>query len=72
MKKPEHGKVFVHQKITDALYKAVADYVQAIGGSAMVIGGTEIQQYPDDPKYNYRLAIVITGKVPEKPKQAQK
>lgn len=46
------------------LYKAVVDYVHSKGGKVLVIGGVEIQQFPGDRKFNYRIAIRITGKKP--------
>ena len=52
---------------TIALYHAVAAYVENLGGTAIVIGGIEIAKWPDEPKFKYRLAIQVTGQMPEKP-----
>jgi hypothetical protein len=49
----------------DALYKAVQRYVEANGGNLSVIGGVEVQQWPEDFAYNFRVAIRCTGKKPE-------
>ena len=56
-------------KACDRLYKAVAAYIEAIGGKAVVIGGVEIQQWPEDRKMTFRLAVKITGRKPVKPEE---
>ena len=50
---------------TDALYRAVADYIESKGGTAIVIGGIQTIKWPTDAKYNYTLGIKITGKHPD-------
>ena len=47
-----------------ALYNAVQQYVKANGGSVVAIGGVEVQHWPGEPEYNFRLAIRCTGKRP--------
>ena len=41
----------------------VADYIESIGGKAVVIGGTRIRQ--GYPKYNFTLEVDFTGKSPK-------
>lgn len=48
----------------DRLYKAVANYIEKAGGKAVVIGGVEIQQWPDDRKHIFRIAIKFSGRRP--------
>jgi hypothetical protein len=43
------------------LYRAVKNYVKKLGGSVAVIGGIEIQTWPDDPKGKYRVAVHCAG-----------
>ena len=50
---------------TEVLYKAVEDYVEAKGGKLLAIGGIQVQQWPKDMKYNFRLAVRCTGQMPE-------
>jgi hypothetical protein len=52
-------------KETAALYKAVEDYVEAKGGKLVVIGGVQVQKFPGDLEYNFRLAVRCTGRMPE-------
>ena len=48
----------------DVLYKAVQKYVENRGGKIMVIGGIEVQQWPEDSAMTFRVAIRCTGKKP--------
>jgi ABC-type sugar transport system substrate-binding protein len=50
--------------VTDRLYDAVIDFIESKGGKVLVIGGVETQQFPEDRKLNFRLAIRFTGKKP--------
>lgn len=50
---------------TDRLYRAVCAYVESKGGTALVVGGIQVIQWPTDAKFNYTLGIKVTGKVPE-------
>lgn len=52
------------EKATMRLYKAVQHYLEVHGGSAVVAAGVEVQQYPDET-FNFRLAVKVTGKLPE-------
>ena len=47
------------------LYRAVRRYVESLDGSIAVIGGIEIQQWPDDRQMNYRVAVRCTGRAPK-------
>lgn len=49
---------------TEALYKAVEAYVVAKGGELVVIGGIEIQEWPEDPKFKFRVAVRCLGRKP--------
>ena len=49
----------------DSLYAAVANYVNKNGGSAIVIGGIQIQEWPGAGKLNYTVGIKCTGIKPE-------
>jgi len=46
------------------LYRAAVRYIESLGGSAVVIGGTQFQQWPSDPKGCFRLAIKFSGLPP--------
>jgi hypothetical protein len=46
------------------LYRAVIRYVESKGGAIAVIGNVEIQEWPGDPKFNFRLAVRCTGRKP--------
>ena len=48
----------------DELYKAVQKYVEANGGSVLVIGGVQLIQMPDSLKYNYTIGVKCTGVPP--------
>lgn len=65
-RKPTKPRTKVVKKRTplDKFYTAAVAYIESIGGSAIVIGGTEIMQYPSDFKFNYRLCVRITGRKP--------
>ena len=64
--KPKKEKKMIRtgDRITDNLYNAVRDYVEAKGGSVIVIGGIQIIQMPNDLKFNWGLNVRITGKKP--------
>ena len=59
----EEKKIKTGDKTRDNLYKAVQEYVEKRGGSALVIGGTALVQ--ESPlKYNYGVMVRVTGKKP--------
>lgn len=45
---------------------AVSRWIRANGGTDIVIGGIEVQQWPGESEFNYRVAVRVTGKAPEK------
>ena len=58
------GEGVKHKDDQDVLLDAVMKYIKAKGGNVVVIGGIEIQRFPGDAKYNFRLAIRCTGEAP--------
>ena len=50
---------------TDRLYFALQEYVKNRGGNLVVVGGIEVQEWPNDPKLCFRIAIRCTGKKPD-------
>lgn len=52
---------------TDCLYNAVQNYVEKHGGKLVVVGGIEIQEWPTDPAFCFRLAVKCLGREPKKP-----
>lgn len=51
--------------IYEDMYLSVQQYVEHFGGRIAVIGGVEVQQWPDDLTHTFRIAIRCTGKKPE-------
>ncbi len=49
----------------DKLLHAVADYVETIGGKAIVVGGIQVSHWPGE-ELNYRVSVKCTGKRPTK------
>lgn len=49
------------------LYRAVRRYVESKGGSLIVIGGIETQQWPDDREMMFRVAVKCMGRKPTPP-----
>lgn len=47
------------------LYEAVARYVEKMGGSVIVVGGIQIQEWPHDPKGKFRVAVSLLGRKPK-------
>lgn len=52
------------RSLHDRLYRAVVNYVEAHGGSLIVIGGIDVQQFPTDRVGNFRVAVRCTGRPP--------
>lgn len=46
------------------LYRAIIRYVESKGGKIIVIGGIEIQEWPLDPKLNFRVGVRCLGRKP--------
>lgn len=49
------------------LYAAVQEYVEAHGGKVVVAGPVEVQQWPGDLEFTFRLAVKFTGRRPQAP-----
>lgn len=48
----------------DRLYKAVQNFVESRGGKLVVIGGVEVQKWPTDNEFVFRIAVKCMGKQP--------
>lgn len=46
------------------LLVAVGNWVKANGGEAVVAGGIEIQKWPEDVDFKFRVAVKCTGRQP--------
>ena len=53
-------------KAFEGLANALAKYIAAMGGKAVVVGGVSIEQSIGARKFNYVVRISVTGKVPTK------
>ncbi len=62
MKKTKADKAF------DKMATALAEYIESLGGKALVLGGTGVWQEPGDGKYNYWIRFKVTGKMPKERK----
>ena len=49
----------------DTFLHAVGDYVKSIGGSAIVVGGIQVEHWPGEAM-NYRVSVKCTGRRPTK------
>jgi len=50
----------------DKLYKEIRRYIESRGGKVLVIGGIEIQEWPDSLPYKFTIGIHVTGFKPNK------
>ena len=50
---------------TMQLYRSIRLYVESNGGSLVVIGGIEVQQWPGEPEHAYKVAVKVMGRKPE-------
>lgn len=62
-KKPKAKKI-VGRDATSQLYRAVIRYVESKGGKLLVIGGVQVQEWPEDAAYKFRLAVGCLGRKP--------
>lgn len=46
------------------LYRAIRRYVESKGGSLMVIGGIETQEWPGEGEFKFRVAVRCMGRKP--------
>lgn len=51
-------------KDVDALYEAVQQYVEARGGKLIVIGGVQVQEWPQDNAGVFYVAVKCLGSKP--------
>lgn len=65
-KRKRHPDVLAGRAPDLQLYRAVRRYVQNLGGSIVVIGGIEIQTWPGDREFTYRVAVHVLGRKPTK------
>lgn len=57
-------------RAVDRLYKAVDFYVRAKGGSLVIVGGIQIQEWPGDPVGKFTVGVQCLGRKPEFPAQS--
>lgn len=50
---------------TSQLYRAVIRYIESKGGSVLVIGGVQIQQWPGERELNFVLGVRCMGRKPK-------
>ena len=51
------------------LLAAAQHYILSRGGSALIIGGIQVQRWPEDRAMQYRLAVCVTGNAPSSGEQ---
>lgn len=49
----------------ELLYKAVQNYVEQNGGKLVVIGGITVQEWPQDNKGIFHVAVKCLGRMPK-------
>lgn len=49
-----------------SLLRAVRRFVMWKGGTVLVIGGIQVQEWPGEGKFKYRIAVQCMGKRPAK------
>jgi hypothetical protein len=49
---------------TMQLYRAIRRYVESGGGNVVVIGGIEVQEWPGEGAFKFRVAVKLLGKKP--------
>lgn len=52
---------------TSQLYRAVRRYVESKGGSILVIGGVQVEQWPGDGEFKFVVGIRCMGRKPKPP-----
>jgi len=53
-----------------SLLRAVQRFVLSKGGTVLVIGGIQVQEWPGEGKFKYRIAVQCVGKKPTKALEA--
>lgn len=56
----------VRDKAIDELYTAVENYIRIIGGDVVVIGGIQIQRWPEDNSKTFNISVKCSGRSPVK------
>ena len=56
--------ILVGRDPTMQLYRAVRRYVQSKGGALVMIGGVEVQEWPEDRNGMFRVAVRLLGRKP--------
>lgn len=51
------------------LLKTATRYIESNGGKVIVIGGIQLQHWPEDQNDVYYLAVKFTGRKPKSPKE---
>jgi len=64
-KKKTNKRPILGRDPTSQLYRAVIRYIESKGGSVLVIGGAQIQQWPGEREFNYVLGVRCTGRKPK-------
>ena len=65
-RKPRKSKQLISGRDpVSQLYRAVDRYVKSKGGSIVVIGGIQIQQWPGDASNNFVVAVKCMGRLPK-------
>ena len=67
--KPKYLKI-TGRDPTSQLYRAILRYVKSKGGSIMVIGGVQIEQWPGDGELKYVVGVRCMGRKPVVEKSA--
>lgn len=49
----------------DRLLKAVGNWVKVRGGDVIVVGGFQIQEWPQDSEHMFHVAVKCLGRKPE-------
>jgi hypothetical protein len=53
------------ERVTVAMYEAVASYVKAHGGNVVVASGVQIQEWPGEGEFRFTVGIKCTGRKPQ-------
>ena len=62
-KRAKRRRQLVHPHV-DRLYKAVQNYVEHYGGSVVVVGGVQLQKWPQDNEYVFHISVKCCGREP--------
>lgn len=62
----KEGKKLDSHTAFDAMARALAAYIESMGGKAVVVGGVSVGKMAGSLDYNYFVQINVTGKMPNK------